>query len=143
MIRRRGIGRNTGMNKLLALFGVLLILVTATAAVGLLDGVGGGSSSSVAANPTPSTGGSGASAATVPIKSFAFKPAKLTVSVGARITWTNLDSAPHTATADQGAAFDTGTLNQNQSKTVTFSTAGTFSYHCAFHPFMLATVTVR
>ena len=32
---------------------------------------------------------------------------------------------------------------QHQSKTITFRTAGTFTYHCAFHPFMQASVTVR
>jgi plastocyanin len=122
------------MNKILALGGALLILATGAGAVGLLDGGGPASATTVAA---------GAHTAAVPIAGFAFKPAKLVVSVGARVTWTNEDSAPHTATADQGQAFDTGTLMQHQSRTVTFRTAGTFTYHCAFHPFMTATVTVR
>ncbi|MEA2301081.1 MAG: hypothetical protein QOE44_1616 [Solirubrobacteraceae bacterium] len=125
------------MNKILALLGVILILVTAAAALGLLDG--GGSSSAtplLAAAP-------GSHHARVSIAGFAFKPGKVTVKVGARVRWTNLDSAPHTATADHGGGFDTGTLMLHQSKLVRFTTAGTYTYHCAFHPFMTGSVTVR
>lgn len=136
---RAGIGaRNTTMNKLLALLGVALILATGLAATGALDG--GGATTPGAATPAAAPG---ALTATVPISGFLFKPAALTVGVGARVTFTNLDSASHTATADNGTAFDTGTLIQRQSRTVTFPTAGTFAYHCAFHPFMQATITVR
>jgi len=124
------------MNKILALLGATLIFISGVAGVGLLDG-GAGSAPGAAAATT-----AGAAIAAVPIQAFTFKPARLTVSVGGRVTWTNLDSTPHTASADQGPAFDTGTLNQGQSKTITFPTAGTFAYHCAFHAFMVATVTV-
>lgn len=123
------------MNKLLALLGVALILATGLAATGVLDGGGGGT--------TPAGAAPGALTATVPISGFLFRPAALTVRVGARVTFVDLDSASHTATADNGTAFDTGTLVQRQSKTITFPTAGTFAYHCAFHPFMQATITVR
>jgi plastocyanin len=74
--------------------------------------------------------------------SFTFRPATVHVKVGGRVTWANRDSAAHTATADQGPTFDTGTLKQGQRKTVTFAIAGTFTYHCAFHAFMKGTVTV-
>jgi plastocyanin len=140
VVIRAGIGaRNTTMNKLLVLLGVALILATGLAATGVLDG-GGGATTPGGATPATVPG---ALTATVPISGFLFKPASLTVGVGARVTFTNLDSASHTATADNGTAFDTGTLVQRQSKTVTFPTAGTFAYHCAFHPFMQATITVR
>ena len=86
--------------------------------------------------PTAHAAGSG-----VAIQGFAFHPPSLTVPVGSTITWTNQDSAPHTATAKDGS-FDTGTLKQGQSMTITFSKAGTFAYYCQFHPFMLGTVTV-
>lgn len=128
------------MNKILALVGAALIIATGLAATGVLDG---GSAATPAASPPAAPGAPGALTATVPISGFLFKPAQLTVRVGARVTFTNFDSASHTATADNGTAFDTGTLVQRQSKTVTFPTAGMFAYHCAFHPFMQATVTVR
>jgi plastocyanin len=124
------------MNKILALSGVLLILVTAAAAIGLLDT--GGSAASQASATVVSAG----KRARVPIANFAFAPKALHVAVGAKVTWTNEDSAEHTATANDATAFDTGTLVQHASKTITFARAGTFAYHCAFHPFMTATITV-
>ena len=36
----------------------------------------------------------------VTMKGFAFDPATLTVNVGDTVTWTNQDTAPHNATAD-------------------------------------------
>ncbi|HEY5195655.1 MAG TPA: cupredoxin domain-containing protein [Solirubrobacteraceae bacterium] len=82
-----------------------------------------------------------ATAVTVRIDNFAFAPPALTVKVGTHVTFTNMDSAAHTATADQGA-FDTGTLNHGKSMTVAFDKPGTFSYHCDFHAFMTATIKV-
>ncbi len=113
--------------------GVLLL-----AAAALLTGCGSSSkSSSAPAAPV-------ASAATVTIKNFLFVPASTTVRVGGTVTWTNQDSSEHTATPDSGTPFaDTGTLSQNHSsKAITFKTAGTFAYHCAFHAFMHGTVVV-
>lgn len=75
------------------------------------------------------------------IKGYAFVPTALTVKRGTRITWTNGDATAHTATADQGA-FDTGTINPGQSKTLTFARPGTYAYHCAFHAFMTGTIKV-
>lgn len=77
----------------------------------------------------------------VTIQNFAFAPQAVTVPAGTTITWTNEDSAPHTATALDGA-FDTGTLKQGHSSTITFAKAGTFSYICSIHPFMKGTVVV-
>lgn len=77
----------------------------------------------------------------VTIQNFAFAPQAVTVPAGTTITWTNKDSAPHTATSADGA-FDTGTLKQGQSATITFSKAGTFNDLCSIHPFMKGTITV-
>jgi plastocyanin len=77
----------------------------------------------------------------VSIQGFAFDPADLTVHVGDTVTWTNQDGATHTATAD-GGAFDTGNIGGGSSKQVTFSTAGTFPYHCSIHASMHGTITV-
>ena len=56
----------------------------------------------------------------------------LIIPVGTQVTWINDDSAPHTATSDTGV-FDSGTLNQGQSFSFTFETAGTFPYFCTIH----------
>ncbi len=78
----------------------------------------------------------------VQIKNMSFSPATLTVKVGDSVTWTNQDSVGHSATADDNS-FDTGVFNQGQSKTITFSKAGTFTYHCSVHPTMKGTITVQ
>ena len=77
----------------------------------------------------------------VDISGFAFSPQSITVSVGDSVTWANADAQGHTATADDGS-FDTGTITGSTPKSVTFSTAGTFAYHCKIHPAMTATVVV-
>jgi plastocyanin len=79
---------------------------------------------------------------TVAIHNYDFAPKSLTVTVGTRVTWTNDDATAHTATAD-GGGFDTGTVAPKASRTVDFTHPGTFTYHCAFHAFMTATVTVK
>ena len=65
----------------------------------------------------------------VPIQGFAFKPATVTVNEGDTVTWTNQDTAPHTATASDGS-FDTGSLKKGASGSHTFSQAGSFAYIC-------------
>ena len=78
----------------------------------------------------------------VAIQSFAFAPASITVATGDSITWTNNQAGvPHTVTADAGG-FDSGTLASGQSFTFSFSTPGTYTYHCSIHPFMHGSVTV-
>lgn len=80
--------------------------------------------------------------ASVAIAGFAFSPNTVTVNVGDTVTWTNNDGASHTATAD-GGSFDTGNLANGASGAETFSTAGTFPYHCSIHPNMTGTVVVQ
>jgi MYXO-CTERM domain-containing protein len=77
----------------------------------------------------------------VDIAGFAFAPRSVTIAVGDTVTWTNGDAQGHTATADDGS-FDTGTIANGASKSATFSTAGTFAYHCKIHPAMTATIVV-
>ena len=77
----------------------------------------------------------------VAIAGFAFSPKDVTVTVGDTVTWTNSDATAHTATADDGS-FDTGTIGANGTGTATFSTAGSFPYHCKIHSSMTGTITV-
>ena len=65
----------------------------------------------------------------------------MTVSVGGTVEWSNSDSAPHTATAEDDS-FDTGSLDKGDAAKITFDEPGTFEYICTFHPFMNATVEV-
>jgi plastocyanin len=77
----------------------------------------------------------------VTIKNFAFAPSSSSVHVGDTITWTNQDTAPHTASASDGS-FDTGTINKGKSGSHTFTKTGSFAYICSIHPSMKGTVTV-
>lgn len=77
----------------------------------------------------------------VSIEGFAFNPANLTIAAGDIVTFTNNDGAPHTATADNGG-FDTGRLNRGDASSIQFDAAGTYSYYCAIHRRMTATITV-
>lgn len=72
---------------------------------------------------------------TVEIKNFAFSPVTITISKGQTVTWTNMDSAPHTVTSTSGI-FDSGSIGNGQTFSYTFNTAGTFEYYCTIHPSM-------
>jgi len=65
----------------------------------------------------------------------------VTIQAGGKVTWINRDSAPHTATADDGS-FDTGDLEEGKLGSQSFKDPGTFSYFCEIHPDMTATVEV-
>ncbi|MBI4187186.1 MAG: cupredoxin family copper-binding protein [Chloroflexi bacterium] len=93
--------------------------------------------SSTAPQPTP-----GQAPVEVEISGFAFVPATITVAVGSTVTWTNQDSVPHTVTSDAGI-FDSVRLGRDGSFSYSFAERGTFSYHCAVHPYMKAKVVVE
>jgi hypothetical protein len=78
----------------------------------------------------------------VDIATFAFDPFNVTINVGDTVMWTNLDAAIHTATSDT-PLWDSGNLTQGQSFSFTFTSAGTFPYHCTRHTFMTGMVTVQ
>jgi plastocyanin len=78
----------------------------------------------------------------VDISDYTYKPATLTVPAGTKLTFVNHDSTAHTATSKQPGAFDTGPIQPGKSATVTLTKPGTFTYYCAFHPFMEGTIKV-
>jgi len=78
----------------------------------------------------------------VTIANMAFAPASITVSVGTTVTWNNNDNMTHTVTEDEGS-FDSGDISAGSSLSKTFSTAGTFTYHCTIHPEMTGSVVVK
>ena len=85
--------------------------------------------------------GSGADAATVTMVDFAFEPSVLTVPAGTEVVFSNADSVPHTATADDGS-FDVQLSGSNELST-TFDEAGSFPYTCSIHPAMTAQIVVE
>ncbi|MBI2078639.1 MAG: cupredoxin domain-containing protein [Euryarchaeota archaeon] len=97
--------------------------------------------------------GGGAAGQAIDIKSdLSFSPASVTVKVGTKVTWTNKDSTIHTVTSDDAdGPLNSGNLAAGGKYSYTFTTAGTFKYHCTPHATkgadgtytgMVATVTV-
>jgi plastocyanin len=107
---------------------------TGLASLALLAAVAGGG----VAMARPSEQAVGA----VSIVDFAFQPGTLTVSVGARVTWTNTGQATHTTSAN-GGQWDSGLLSPGSTFSFTFSSAGSFAFHCNVHPSMTGTITVQ
>jgi plastocyanin len=129
--------RRTGLPGLL---GATLVLAAGT----LLAACGGqGGGDSATARRTAPAG----AVDRVRIEDFLYAPAAITVPAGTTVTFTNGDSAPHTATSGTSprpdGVFDTGTLAKGERKAVRLIRPGTFAYYCAIHPFMKGTLTVR
>jgi plastocyanin len=96
------------------------------------------------AGATP-PGRGGAPEAAVELRTFEYRPARLEVVVGTRVTWTNQDATLHTVTSGTPEAaapdFD-APLREKGSFAHTFTKAGSYPYHCARHPFMRGEVHV-
>ncbi|HEU4599008.1 MAG TPA: cupredoxin family copper-binding protein [Solirubrobacterales bacterium] len=93
------------------------------------------------AESEPAPSGEAAKSEKVQIVEFTYQPDPVVVQVGGKVIWQNEDSAPHTATADDGS-FDTGTIEQGKVGSETFKDPGTFTYFCTIHPTMHGTVEV-
>jgi plastocyanin len=90
---------------------------------------------------SPAPSGEARSAEKVKIVEFTYQPDPVKVQEGGKVIWQNEDSAPHTATADDGS-FDTGTIEQGKIGSATFKEAGTYPYFCEIHPDMRGSVEV-
>jgi plastocyanin len=100
-----------------------------------------GTATTGASGNGPAPSGEAERSAKVEIVEYAYGPDPVTVQAGGKVIWLNQDTAPHTATADDGS-FDTGTLERGKLKSETFKQAGTFTYFCEIHPDMHGTVEV-
>ena len=87
-------------------------------------------------------GGGNGGGSDVSIKNFAFSIGSLNVNSGTTVTWTNNDAANHTVTADDNS-FNSGNIAPGKTYSKTFTSSGTFAYHCNIHPGMQATVVVK
>ena len=115
---------------------LLAAVVIAIAGCGSSGGTGSTSSSSSAAPK-------GSTTHAVTIKDYTFKPAAITVPVGTTVDFKNEDSTAHTATSTESGAFESGAIQPGKSGSITLKKAGTFTYYCAFHPFMKGTIVVE
>ena len=119
-------------------------VLSVLALVLLLVGCGGGGESTEDGGGDAAAASSdSAEAGSVTIADLKYSPADLEVSAGSTVTWTNDDDAPHTVTFDDDAVSDSEELAKGDEFSATFDEAGEFSYVCAIHPDMKATVTVQ
>ena len=116
-----------------------LFIVMTLIAVAACSGSGGSVAPSAATSQAPAAPAGDATAVT--IKDFQFTPATTSAPTGSKVTWTNNDTTAHTVTFDDGSA-DSGNLAPAATFDQTFTTAGTFAYHCTIHSQMKGTVTV-
>ncbi len=79
----------------------------------------------------------------VTLKDFAFVPASLTIIPGDTVVWMNEDSVSHTVTSNSGKELTSSLFGKGETYEHTFTTAGTFSYHCIHHRTMRGTIVVR
>jgi alcohol dehydrogenase (cytochrome c) len=79
---------------------------------------------------------------TVDVVDYLFQPQRVQISAGSTLNFSNSGSIVHTATA-QDNSWDTGDIAPGQTGSVTFNSAGTFTYSCTPHPWMIAQVIVQ
>jgi plastocyanin len=82
------------------------------------------------------------SPARVDIQNFRFSPPTLTIPVGTTVTWTNDDEEPHTVTSSTGLFASPG-LDNAETFSHRFAAPGTYTYFCALHPHMIATIIAK
>jgi len=78
------------------------------------------------ATPTPAPG-------SVSIQANSYRPATLTVSPGAVVTWTNLDNSRHSASFASAAVGATPIFTSGTQRLTMPATPGTYAYQCAVH----------
>jgi plastocyanin len=129
-------------------FAIMCVRPTFFLAVVALTAMTAACSSSYASPSSPSqpTAGSSMSVSIVRgasgLTSAAFTPNPDTIAVGDAVVWTNNDSTAHATTADDGS-WNSAAIEPGAAFSRTFTTAGTYTYHCSIHPGMIGTVTVR
>jgi plastocyanin len=84
----------------------------------------------------------------------AFSPSTFTtkLSTGGKVTWENGDFTSSGYSGGTGVThhlvsdaplFDTGNIAPLSTASFTFTTAGTYTYHCMIHPTMVGTIVVN
>ena len=139
--RKKGLNQKTYLTSARSFSGALSVIIVVLAIAGALVGAF-----------SPASSGAATSSVAVSIVDGAFNPFNaaghfapttitLVMGVNNTVTWTNNDYSIHTVTSDTGL-FNSGLLNNGNSWTYTFTSSGTYGYHCEIHPFMNGTVIV-
>ena len=122
------------MRKISGLFGGLLLILSAISC-------GGGDATSPGGGGGGGGGGGNCAANTFCMGIQTFFPTTLTVQVGTPVTWTNGSSQTHDVIFTAAPVADIPPHTQG-SNVRTFNVAGSYDFHCDFHPGMVGTLTV-
>jgi len=78
------------------------------------------------------------------VSSLGYSPDTITIVIGVNntVVWVNDDNMPHTVTATN-KLFDSGNMNPGDTFSYTFTSPGTYTYGCSYHPWMKGTVIVE
>ena len=78
----------------------------------------------------------------VKMADYSFSPARITVTAGTKVTFTNAGIQQHNASGPHAGARNIGILAGRETGSVTFNKPGTYSYICTPHPFMIGQIIV-
>jgi plastocyanin len=92
-------------------------------------------------NP-PGSGVDTSSVHKINIQASLFDPASLSMQLGTKVTWTNMDTVSHSIVADDGISFNSGNISAGGSFSFTPAASGIYDYHCGLHPTVKGTVYV-
>lgn len=73
---------------------------------------------------------------------YHYTPTRITVAKGATVTWSNKTDVEHNVTARGPVKLDKD-IEDGKSVSITFTRAGTYHYHCEYHPYMKGTIVVK
>jgi len=74
---------------------------------------------------------------------YSFSPQKATVKLGTKITWVNDSDVTHSVTSSSSKWSFDKSVDPGTVITFTFKKAGTYKYHCIFHPDQLGEIVVH
>lgn len=123
--------------------GIALSTLAAVVVIGIGLALAGGGDDGGTESAASGGGGGAVQTMEVTIEDFDFKPPAIEVTAGSEVSFTNEDSAVHTATSEEEGLFDSDDVDQDMTRTVTFDEAGTFAYFCVYHPTMKGEVVVK
>jgi plastocyanin len=99
-------------------------------------------SAATASGPGQQVSGQTASAKVKESDQLQFSPTSVSIKAGQVLEWDNTGQIAHNVTFDDYPDISSDTMNGGDSYQVKFTKAGTYQYHCTFHPGMEGSVTV-
>ena len=129
------------------LVGIILVFVLALMGIGYVVASHGGLSGNSTAQASSSQVKTVFGDTQVYMRHDLFSPMRIQVVLGTTVTWTNQDTVSHNVTIapvvmSSSNNWESGLLSPGQSFSYTFTSQGTFQYHCQEDPGMVGVVIV-